>query len=62
MPARRSSTLSKLETPLGEWLRGLLARAHVNTVVRGLAARLARIVWAVLRSGERFQTKVVAAS
>jgi transposase len=56
------SMLSKLETPLGEWLRGLLARAHVNTVVVALAAKLARIVWAVLRSGERFQTKVVAAS
>ena len=26
-------TLSKGETPLGAWLRGLLARAHVNTVV-----------------------------
>ena len=38
-------TLSKGETPLGAWLRGLLARAHVNTVVVALAAKLARIAW-----------------
>jgi transposase len=35
-------TLSKGETPLGSWLRGLLARAHANKVVVALAARLAR--------------------
>jgi transposase len=51
------STLAKLETPLGSWLRGLLARAHVNTVVVALAAKLARISWAVLRSGQRFDMK-----
>jgi transposase len=56
------SMFSKLETALGEWLRGLLARAHVNTVVVALAAKLARIAWAVLRSGKPFQMKVVAAS
>lgn len=56
------SMFSKLETPLGAWLRGLLARAHVNIVVVALAAKLARIAWAVLRSGERFQMKVVAAN
>jgi transposase len=48
-------TLSKSETPLGGWLRGLLARAHTNTVVVALAAKLARIAWAVLRSGKRFE-------
>ena len=55
-------TLSKSETPLGCWLRGLLARAHVNTVVVALAAKLARIVWAVLRSGQRFDMKAATAS
>jgi transposase len=55
-------TLSKGETPLGGWLRGLLARAHVNTVVVALAAKLARIICAVLRSGQRFETKAAAAS
>jgi transposase len=44
-------TLSKSETPLGAWLRGLMARAHVNTVVVALAAKLARIVCAVPHSG-----------
>jgi transposase len=47
-------SLSTAETPLGDWLRGLRARAHVNTVVVALAAKLARIICAVLRSGQRF--------
>ena len=34
-------TLSKSETPLGGWLRGLTVRARVNTVVVALAAKLA---------------------
>ena len=54
-------TLSKGETPLGAWLRGLLARAHVNTVVVALAAKLARIAWAVIRRGEKFNMKAAAA-
>src|SRR4051794_6477074 len=55
-------TLSEGETPLGGWLRGLLARAHVNKVVVALAAKLARIVWAVLRSGQRFEMRAATAS
>ena len=55
-------TLAKGETPLGGWLRGLLARAHVNTVVVALAAKLARIACAVLRSGQQFEMKAAAAS
>jgi hypothetical protein len=34
--------------PIGAWLRGLLARAHGNTVVVALAAKLVRIAWALL--------------
>ena len=48
-------SLSKGETPLGGWLRGLLARAHVNTAVVALAAKLSRIACAVLHSGKRFE-------
>ena len=33
-------SLSRSETALGSWLRGLLARAHVNTVVVALANKL----------------------
>ena len=55
-------TLSKSETPLGGWLRGLLARAHVNTVVVALAAKLARIICAVLRSGQKFEMKAATVS
>ncbi len=54
-------TLSKSGTPLGGWLRGLLARAHVNTAVVALAAKLARIICAVLRSGRGFEMKAAAA-
>jgi transposase len=54
--------LSKAETPLGAWLRGLLARAHVNTVVVALAAKLARIAWAVIRTGKKFDMTAAMAS
>jgi transposase len=54
--------LSKGETPPGGWLRGLLARAHVNTAVVALAARLARITCAVLRSGRKLETRAAAVS
>lgn len=50
--------LSKGETLLGAWLRGLLARAHVHTVVVALAAKLARIVSGVLHSGKPFEMQV----
>lgn len=50
--------VAKLETPLGAWLRGLLARAHANKVVVAFAAKLARIVWAVLRTERVFQHQV----
>ena len=51
-------TLSRSDTPLGAWLRGLLARAHPNVVVVALAAKLARIAWAVLRSGVDYDRRV----
>ena len=43
-------TLSTTRGSLGDWLRGLSARAHRNTVVVALASKLVRIAWAVLRS------------
>ena len=39
------------DTPLGRWLRMLSSRAHKNVVVVALAAKLARIAWAVLAKG-----------
>ncbi len=44
-------TLKAADTPVGAWLRGLLARAHLNTAVVALAAKMARTVWALLRHG-----------
>jgi transposase len=55
-------TLSKSETPLGGWLRDLAARAHVNTAVVALAAKLARTICAVLRTGQRFEMRAAMVS
>ena len=41
------------------WLRGLLARAHVNTAVVALANKLARIAWAVLSRTRTFNAGAV---
>jgi transposase len=47
-------------TPLGKWLRGLLARMHKNAATVALANKLARIAWAVLRRGESFNAAKLA--
>ena len=47
-------SLVERETPLGRWVRGLLARAHKNIVVVALANKLARIAWAVLAHGTAY--------
>jgi transposase len=47
--------LAATETRLGRWLRGLLGRAHKNTVVVALANKLARIAWAVLARGRSYE-------
>ncbi len=52
--------LAKTRTPLGAWLRGLLARAHRNVAIVALANKLARIAWATLRHGSSFQPGQVA--
>jgi transposase len=41
-------------TRMGAWLREMLARSHPNVVVVALAAKLARIAWAVLRHEKSF--------
>lgn len=53
--------LSRSDTRLGAWLRGLLARAHANTAVVALAAKMARVVWALLRHRRTFQAAALAA-
>jgi transposase len=54
-------TLSRGNTRLGQWLRGLLARAHSNTVAVALAAKMARMVWALLRHGRTFEHRAITA-
>jgi transposase len=46
--------LAARPTRMGVWLQQLLARSHPNVVVVALAAKLARIVWAVLRHETSF--------
>ena len=48
-------TLKAGDTPVGAWLRGLLARAHLNAAVVALAAKMARTVWALLRHGDIYK-------
>src|SRR4051812_17389847 len=54
--------LSRSATPLGSWLRGLLSRAHGNTVVVALASKLVRIAWALLRHETAFAASPLAAA
>lgn len=46
--------LAKGDTPIGAWLRGLLARGHRNIAVVALANKLATMAWAVLRGDRSF--------
>ncbi|QKV18269.1 IS110 family transposase [Oricola thermophila] len=54
-------SLAKTDTAIGSWLRALLARAHPNVAVVALAAKLARIVWALLRHGKTYQAASIPA-
>ena len=49
--------LRRTDSHLGSWLRALLSRAHPNTAVVALAAKMARIVWALLRNERGFELK-----
>jgi transposase len=44
------------------WLRALLARRPFKVVAVALAAKTARIIWAMLMSGERYRPRVAAAA
>jgi transposase len=52
--------LAATQTRLGQWLRDLLTRAHKNTVIVALAAKLARIAWAVLARGGSYEAAMAA--
>ena len=51
--------LAAKPTKLGAWLQQLLARSHPNVVVVALAAKLARVAWAVLRHDENFNQEAL---
>ena len=50
-------SLARSPTPIGAWLRGLLARAHGNAVVVALAAKLIRVAWSLLRYGTEWSPR-----
>ena len=50
--------LSRSDAPLAFWARDLVARAHVHVAVVALAAKLARNISAVLRSGVAVHRRV----
>jgi transposase len=54
--------LAAKPTKMGAWLQQLLARSHPNVVVVALAAKLARIAWAVLRHQTSFDQGAAAAA
>jgi transposase len=54
--------LAAKPTRMGAWLQQLLTRSHPNVVVVALAAKLARIVWAVLRHETSFDQGVPVAA
>jgi hypothetical protein len=54
--AHGSPGLAKKDTPLGRWVKALLARAHRNVVTVALANKLARIAWAVLARDRQYVT------
>ena len=54
-------TLKAGDTRVGAWLRGLLARSHLNTTVVALAAKMAHTVWALLRNGSIYEAAALAA-
>jgi transposase len=51
--------LAAKSTQLGAWLKDMLARAHSNVVVVALAAKLARIAWALLRHNRTFSQEAL---
>ena len=53
-------SLRKGNTRVGAWLRGLLSRAHANIAVVALAAKMARIVWALLHHKRTYQVTACA--
>lgn len=54
--------LAAKPTKLGAWLKDMLARCHPNVVVVALAAKLARIAWAVLRHDKTFAQEALVSS
>lgn len=54
--------LQKRNDPLAEWTKRLLRRRPARLVTVAVANKLARIAWAIMRTGELFRSEGVAAN
>src|ERR1700730_3528381 len=51
---------SKRKGALADWISGLLAKKPALLVTVALANKLARIIWAIMRTGEIFRAEIFA--
>ena len=54
------NVLGKRKGPLRDWIVGLLAKKPARLVTVALANKLARILWAMMKTGECFRTEMFA--
>jgi transposase len=52
--------VGKRKGPLRDWIVALLAKKPVRLVTVALANKLARILWAMMKTGESFRTEMFA--
>jgi transposase len=52
--------LGKRKGALRDWIVGLLAKKPARLVTVALANKLARILWAMMKTGECFRTEMFA--
>ncbi len=54
------SVVGKRKGALRDWIVGLLAKKPARLVTVALANKLARMVWAMMKTGESFRTELFA--
>ena len=52
--------MSKRKGALADWISALLAKKPARLVTVALANKLARIIWAIMRTGEIFRAEIFA--
>jgi transposase len=52
--------VSKHKGARADWIRALLAKKEARLVTVAMANKLARIIWAIMRTGEIFHAEIFA--